>query len=44
MKIKLYPIIVFLLFSILETSEFHVQVHHEVVVMAGPVSFRGAMA
>jgi len=41
MKIKLYPIIVFLLFSILGTSEFHAQIYHEIGIMAGPVSFRG---
>ena len=41
MKIKLYPIIVFLLFSILGTHENQAQIYHEVGIMAGPVSFRG---
>ena len=40
MKIKLYPMIVFLLFSILGTFKFHAQVYHEIGIMAGPVSLR----
>jgi hypothetical protein len=41
MEIKLYPIIIILLFSILGTYENQAQVYQEVGVMAGPISFRG---
>lgn len=42
MKLKLYPVFVFLVFSTIGyNTEATAQIYHEVSLMAGPVSFRG---